>query len=122
MCDEIIWKITVLIIYVDYSFQQWLPQISICEELIIVQRGSAIIMRMYAESFNKCEWKWSRHVAFHWLIIGKESKLCKIIYDQLLYLFNDDQYKANWLMIIKSILEEYSMAEVWENQTFGTIK
>ncbi len=37
------------------------------------------------------------------LIIGKESKLCKVIYDQLLYLFNDDQYKAKWLMTIKSI-------------------
>ncbi len=55
------------------------------------------------------------------LIIRKESKLCKVIYDQLLYLFNDDQYKAKWLMTIKTILEECSMAEVWENQTFGTV-
>ncbi len=46
------------------------------------------------------------------LIIGKESKLCKVIYDQLLYLFNNDRYKAKWLMTIKSILEECSMAEV----------
>ncbi len=53
------------------------------------------------------------------LIIGKASKLCKVIYDQLLYAFNDDQYKAKWLMTIKSILEEWSIAEVWENQTFG---
>ncbi len=55
------------------------------------------------------------------LIIGKESKLCKVIYDQLLYLFNDDQYKAKWLTTIKSILEKCSMAEVWENQIFGTV-
>ncbi len=55
------------------------------------------------------------------LIIGKESKLCKVIYDQLLYLFNDGQYKAKWLTTIKSILEECSMAEVWENQTFETV-
>ncbi len=55
------------------------------------------------------------------LIIGKESKLCKVIYDQLLYLFYDDQYKAKWLTTIKSILEECSMADVWENQTFGTV-
>ncbi len=39
----------------------------------------------------------------------------------LLYLFNNDQYKAKWLMTIKSILEECSMAAVWENQTFGTV-
>ncbi len=51
------------------------------------------------------------------LIIGKESTLCKIIYDQLLYLFNDDNYIAKWLITIKSILEE----EVSENQTFGTV-
>ncbi len=50
------------------------------------------------------------------LIIGKESKLCKEIYDQLLYL-----YKAKWLTTIKSILEECSMAEVWENQTFAIV-
>ncbi len=55
------------------------------------------------------------------LIIGKESKLCKVIYDKLLYLFNDDQYKTKWLTIIRSILEEYSMTDVWENQTFGTV-
>ncbi len=55
------------------------------------------------------------------LIIGKESKLCKVIYGQLLYLFNDDWYKAKWLTTIKSILEECNMAEVWENQTFGIV-
>ncbi len=55
------------------------------------------------------------------LIIGKKSKLYKVIYDQLWYLFNDDQYKAKWLTTIKSILEECSMAEVWENQTLGTV-
>ncbi len=33
-------------------------------------------------------------------IIGKESKLRKVIYNQLLYLFNDDQYKAKWLTTI----------------------
>ncbi len=31
------------------------------------------------------------------LIIGKESKLYKVIYDHLLYLFNDDQYKSKWV-------------------------
>ncbi len=55
------------------------------------------------------------------LLIGKESKLCKVIYDKLLYLFHEDQYKAKWFTTIKSILEECSMAEVWENQTFGTV-
>ncbi len=49
------------------------------------------------------------------LIIEKESKLCKVIYDQLLYLFNDHQYKAKWLTTIKNVLEECSM------QTFGTV-
>ncbi len=48
------------------------------------------------------------------LILGKESKLFKVIYDQLLYLFNDNQYKSKWLMTTKSILEECSMAKVWE--------
>ncbi len=37
------------------------------------------------------------------------------MYDRLLYLFNDNQYKVKLLMTIKSILEECSMAEVWEN-------
>ncbi len=55
------------------------------------------------------------------LIIGNDSKLCKVIYDQLLYLFNDDHNKVQRLMTIKSILEECSMAEVWGNQTFGTV-
>ena len=55
------------------------------------------------------------------LIMGNESKLCKVIYDQLLYLFNDGQYKSKWLMAIKSTLEECSMAEVWEKQTFGSV-
>ncbi len=53
--------------------------------------------------------------------MGKESKLCEVIYNWFLYLSNDDQYKSNWLMTIKSILEECSMAEVWENQTFGSV-
>ncbi len=61
-------------------------------------------------------------IGYWWrLIIGKKSKLCKVSYDQLLYLFNDDEYKAKWLTTIKSILEECSMTAVWENQTFGTI-
>ena len=55
------------------------------------------------------------------LIMGKQSKLSKVIYDQLLFLFNDDQYKSKWLMTIKSTLEECNMDEVWENQTFGTV-
>ncbi len=55
------------------------------------------------------------------LILGKESKLCKVIYDRLLYLFNDDQYKSKWLMIIKSILQECSMADVWKNHAFGSV-
>ncbi len=55
------------------------------------------------------------------LIMGKESKLCKVIYDWLLYLSNDDQYKSKWLMTIKSILEECSMAEALENHTFGNV-
>ncbi len=55
------------------------------------------------------------------LILEKESKLCKVIYDRLLYLFNDDHYKSKWLMTIKSILEERSMAEVWENHAFESI-
>ncbi len=55
------------------------------------------------------------------LIIGKESKLCKVIYDQLLYLFNDEQYKAKWLMTIKSILEECNIVEVWEIPTYATL-
>ncbi len=55
------------------------------------------------------------------LIWGKESKLCKVIFDPLLNLFNDDQYKSKWLITIKSILEECSMAEVWENQTFESL-
>ncbi len=46
------------------------------------------------------------------LIIGKESKLCKVIYDQLLYKFKYDQYKAKWLPTINDILEECRMAEV----------
>ncbi len=55
------------------------------------------------------------------LILGKESKLFKVIYDRLLNLFNDDQYKSKWLMTIKNILEICSMAEVWEKQTFGSV-
>jgi hypothetical protein len=55
------------------------------------------------------------------LIMGKKSKLSKVIYDQLLCLFNDDQYKSKWLMTIKSILEECNIAEVWENQTFESV-
>ncbi len=39
----------------------------------------------------------------------------------MLYLFNDDQYKAKWLTTIKRILDECSMVEVWENKTFGTV-
>ncbi len=53
------------------------------------------------------------------LIMGKDYKLCKVIYDELLYLSNDDQYKSKWLMTIKSILEECSMAEVWKNQSWN---
>ncbi len=52
--------------------------------------------------------------------MGKESKLCKVIYDQLLYLFNDDEYKAKWLTI-KSILEECSMAKVWKIKHLGLL-
>ncbi len=55
------------------------------------------------------------------LILEKESKLCKVIYDGLLYLFNDSQYKSKWLMTIKSILEKCSMVDVWENQAFGSV-
>ncbi len=46
------------------------------------------------------------------LILGKESKLCKVICDRMQYLFNDNQYKSEWMIIIKSILDECSMAEV----------
>ncbi len=40
------------------------------------------------------------------LTIEKESKikLSKVIYNQLLYLFNDDQYQAKWLMTIMRML------------------
>ncbi len=60
------------------------------------------------------EIQFKKRMTGYWgrLIIGKESKLCKVIYDQLLYLFNDDEYKAKWLTTIKSILEECSTAEV----------
>ncbi len=52
------------------------------------------------------------------LITGKESKLCKVIYDRLLYLFNDDQYKSKWLRTIRSTLEECNIADIWENQIY----
>ncbi len=51
------------------------------------------------------------------LLLGRfKPKLCKLIYDRLLYIFNDDQYKSKWFMTIKSRLEECKMSEVWENQ------
>ncbi len=39
----------------------------------------------------------------------------------MLYLFNNDEYKSKWLMTIKSILEECSIAEVWEKETLGSV-
>ncbi len=74
---------------------------------------------------GKCslEMQISKRMIGYWgrLILGNESKLCKVIYDRLLYIFNDDQYKSKWLMTIKSILEGCSLAEVWETQTFGSV-
>ncbi len=53
--------------------------------------------------------------------MGKESQLCKVTYDWLLYIFNDDQYQSKRLITIRSTLAEFDMAEVWENQHLGAL-
>ena len=59
---------------------------------------------------------WSR------LILGKPEKLSFKAYQMLLYHFNDDDYKNNWIMTIKCILDDVGLSYIWNNQLCNNTK
>ena len=64
------------------------------------------------EIYIKCKMigYWSR------LILAKPEKLSFTAYQMLLYHFNDGDYKNNWIMTIKCILDDVGLSYIWNNQ------
>ena len=59
---------------------------------------------------------WSR------LILGKHEKLSFKAYQMLLYHFNGGDYKNNWIMSIKCILDDVGLSYIWNNQLCNNTK
>ncbi len=86
-----------------YSCEVWWPEnYTETEKLhlkflkhILVVHGRTTNNMAYGE-LGRFSLEIQKRMIGYWerLILGKESKQCKLIYDQFLYLFNDDQYKS----------------------------
>ena len=55
------------------------------------------------------------------ILVGKESKLTKVMYDQLLIMYTTNQFKSRWIECIKNILEECDLNEIWVSQRFRSV-
>ena len=70
------------------------------------------------EIYIKCKMigYWAR------LILGKHEKLSFKAYQMLLYHFNGGDYKNNWIMSIKCILDDVGLSYIWNNQLCNNTK
>ncbi len=55
------------------------------------------------------------------VFVGKEGKLCKIMYNNLLKLHMDNAYTSPCIKHIENLLSECNMQLVWEEQFYGNI-
>ena len=55
------------------------------------------------------------------ILVGKESKLTKVTYNQLLNMFNSNLFKSKWLEFIKQILDDCNLNEIWVSQNFRSV-
>ena len=56
------------------------------------------------------------------ILAGKESKLTKVCYNQLLTRYNTNQFKSKWIEFIKKILEECNLNNIWTSQSFRSVE
>ena len=56
------------------------------------------------------------------LLLGKQSKLSKIMYDCLLCLYVSGVYSSPWICNIKSILDSCGIHAIWINQQFPSLQ
>jgi hypothetical protein len=52
------------------------------------------------------------------LIIGKQSKICSVVYRLMYHLFNTQNANFSWLNSVKTILDECGFSYIWETQIF----
>lgn len=50
------------------------------------------------------------------LLTGKQTKLCFVMYEGLLKLYNENTFRSPWLSYIKSLLNNSGMSDVWISQ------
>ena len=55
------------------------------------------------------------------ILVGKESKLTKVTYNQLLNMYNSNLFKSKWIEFIKDILEDCNLNEIWVSQSFRSV-